>query len=396
MSLYCYNDEQFAFVSNSRVPSFDVRNLENFLVLISNKTFLLFDSVLNNTPFLVLLFLEVVPPPSLASFVALVTGTPERSLGVVVVVIGLLISTFFCDELVAQKKHNDHNFTIIYTTAIKHTPPSPPARMNQEEVFHVHQRVKIVGRDDEYGTVERIEGNKLKVKPDDPLKKWNLRSKDHFTAAFIDSITASAATLVPPLLPTSDGKPKSEGTIDRPKTTRKPKYEETTTTLLPTPPPVLATLGTSIVEGIDRDWNSSKDVYFPPCFTNKSVKEIPKIDAATGTVEWNGKSFTTSAWLEQLHVWEISFPNIKDPVTKSTRWEKPTDKHTTRECNIDYCWNSMDQRTLPSRWKDIFRVDMWGNVVSIRASNNSLTKFDVDHAFPWSRGTICRQHKPSI
>ena len=229
--------------------------------------------------------------------------------------------------------------------------------MINQEVFHVNQRVKFVGPPDhnETGIVVRIEGNKLKVQPDDPLKKWNLRSKDHFTAAFIENISSAATTSVPPPPPTSP----------------------------------------SVVEGIDRNWNSSKDIYFPPCFTNKSVKEIPKIDASTGTVEWNGKSFTTAEWSRQLIVWETSFPNIKDPITKSTRWEKPGVKHTTSVVNIDYCWSNLDQRVLPSRWKDIFRIDMWGNVVSKLASNNSLTKFDVDHAFPWSRGTIY-QHTYTI
>ena len=258
--------------------------------------------------------------------------------------------------------------------------------MNQE-LFHVDQRVKFVGPpyDGETGVVVQVVGNKLKVKPDDPSKKWNLQSKDHFTAAFIESISSTSTTAV-----RKSGKPKSEDeTIpdkkDRPKSTRKSKAEETTTaTPPPPPPPTLSTLG---VGGIDRDWNASREVHFPPCFTNKSVKEIPKIDSITGIVEWNGRSFSRQEWLHQLHLWETSFPNIKDPVTKNTRWEKGSDKHTTSESNIGYCWSHLDQRTLPSRWKDIFRIDMWGNVVSRLASNNSLTKFDVDHAFPWSRGT---------
>lgn len=105
--------------------------------------------------------------------------------------------------------------------------------MNQE-VFQEGQRVKFVGPPDDglLGTVLRVEGDKLKVKPDDSSKKWNLRSKDSFTAAFVESITAAATTTTVFRKPAAGGKPKSEGTIAVPKdppakTTSKSKSEET-------------------------------------------------------------------------------------------------------------------------------------------------------------------------
>ena len=51
-----------------------------------------------------------------------------------------------------------------------------------------------------------------------------------------------------------------------------------------------------------------------------------------------------------------------------------------------WCGGSAGNRVNWTEWMEDFRVDMYGNVVSIHASDGALCKFDVDHIFPWSRG----------
>jgi len=44
---------------------------------------------------------------------------------------------------------------------------------------------------------------------------------------------------------------------------------------------------------------------------------------------------------------------------------------------------------IPSPWNQKYRVDPYGNVVSLKgAARNSVTGFQVDHVFAWSRGGL--------
>ena len=80
-------------------------------------------------------------------------------------------------------------------------------------------------------------------------------------------------------------------------------------------------------------------------------------------------------------------------------------QYRTRQCKaeVSYCWEAMDQSAIPQAWKkvaegslpekilDAFRVDLFGNVVSNKASAKAVCAFEVDHVFPWSRGGCSRQ-----
>ena len=51
------------------------------------------------------------------------------------------------------------------------------------------------------------------------------------------------------------------------------------------------------------------------------------------------------------------------------------------------CWSKLPiVHDLPSKYRDVFKVDMYGNVVAKAAEDGALCFFDVDHVFPWSRG----------
>eukprot|EP00959_Pyramimonas_sp_CCMP1952_P144668 3027752-Pyramimonas_sp.AAC.1 len=67
-------------------------------------------------------------------------------------------------------------------------------------------------------------------------------------------------------------------------------------------------------------------------------------------------------------------------------------KETSNEKNILVCWNEL-RHTHPcigTKWQNEFRVDMYGNVVANPVAKTAydlaITKMDVDHVFPWSRG----------
>lgn len=139
------------------------------------------------------------------------------------------------------------------------------------------------------------------------------------------------------------------------------------------------------------EWNTSRDTPFPPEFTKKSLVEMPE-ELQGGGVMWRGQQFAAAEWRAKLQLWEIRYPNIAIKEGKLTKTTHETCTHrcaqTTNKMTIQYCWDSLPQshHCIASKYKDKYRVDMYGNVVSIEASDGALCKFDVDHIFPWSRG----------
>jgi hypothetical protein len=143
--------------------------------------------------------------------------------------------------------------------------------------------------------------------------------------------------------------------------------------------------------GSELQWNASEDVAFPPEFTKKTIVELP-LTLSNGRVVWNGREFTKEKWTECLTMWDLKYPNIsvkKGKITHTTH-ESSSFRctQTTNQATIKFCWDSLPHthRCIPSKLMDRFRVDMYGNVVSIEASDSAVCKFDVDHLFPWSRG----------
>ena len=138
-------------------------------------------------------------------------------------------------------------------------------------------------------------------------------------------------------------------------------------------------------------WNESKDVSFPPEFTRRSLVEMPMY-VAENKITWNDHAFTSTEWQAQLDTWNRKYPNIsvKKGNSTHTTHESSTfrSSQTTSNEMIAFCWDSLRHThpCIPSKFSDKFRVDMYGNVVSIDSSDGALCKFDVDHIFPWCRG----------
>jgi len=163
-------------------------------------------------------------------------------------------------------------------------------------------------------------------------------------------------------------------------------------------------------ESKSHQWYGDEARDFPPCFTRGTFSLIRRV-TEEGNIEWNGHTYTHEDWKKQLAVWYKACPNIVrkksaelDDKHDCTPYETSAQrtKATNNPINIDYCWSSMKRIDYPSSWSsktmvrkffDDFRVDMWGNICSNHefCYNESLTKFDVDHLFPWCRGGRSRQ-----
>jgi hypothetical protein len=163
------------------------------------------------------------------------------------------------------------------------------------------------------------------------------------------------------------------------------------------------------------DWPEwcTEDASFPPEFSGKKLTLLAKYVASPREiVEYDGKTFGLRSWNSELEAMSARYPNLKrvDNRVAYTKHENTAFRgKQTGDKNIRaMCWDKLqdanrdlfrrvDDETGQSNelgdgnFKDFFasrfRLDMWGNVVSIEAtSDGALTFFDVDHLFPWSRG----------
>lgn len=139
-------------------------------------------------------------------------------------------------------------------------------------------------------------------------------------------------------------------------------------------------------------WNESNEVYFPPEFTNKTLSEMAVYNSDSCTYEWVNKSYSRQEWKQKCLSWDRNYPNIVERTGGEKRTLHETMSYrsskTTNEDVIQWCWDSLSQSNedIVSKFRNQFRVDMYGNVVARSASDGALCKFDVDHLFPWSRG----------
>lgn len=144
-------------------------------------------------------------------------------------------------------------------------------------------------------------------------------------------------------------------------------------------------------------WWADKETPFPPMafggFSDKSVRQLAIVDG--NHVSWHGQVFSLDEWAHKLHEWETAFPNIvrqSASGAKSTFHETEADrcKATTNADNVNVCFAMLPgtNHFIGSKWSEMFRVDMYGNVVANRLlfSDSALCAFDVDHIFCWSRG----------
>jgi len=154
---------------------------------------------------------------------------------------------------------------------------------------------------------------------------------------------------------------------------------------------------------IAGEWYEDEKRDFPPIFTKGTLKLFPEIrvnDNGEKTYYWDGseKGYTEVEWEEK---WTSQFPNIKraDGSTPQETLLFRT-QQTTNKKIIENAWADLGKTSIPypHHWSnkvkgfmDKFKCDMYGNVISIEADNNALTKFDIDHIFPWSRGGRSRR-----
>ena len=168
----------------------------------------------------------------------------------------------------------------------------------------------------------------------------------------------------------------------------------------------------AVVEVEDRDASSHateaakwhKDG-FPATFFRRS-QQFVREDAEKNTFVWGTE--VVARCREEFDDWaralEQAFPVRYDGRTRPHPSE--TLQYRSKQCKAEEesCWNSLDRHaishawkrampgtSLPSRVKENFRVDAFGNVVSITAKSKAVCAFEVDHVFPWSRGGCSRR-----
>ncbi len=154
---------------------------------------------------------------------------------------------------------------------------------------------------------------------------------------------------------------------------------------------------------IAGEWYDDEKRDYPPIFTSRTLKLFPEIklnEKGEKMYYWDqqGDGYTEIEWKEK---WSRQFPNIKRP-DGSTPQESLLlrSQQTTNKKVIENAWADLGETSIPypHHWSnkvksfmEKFKSDMYGNVISINADNNALSKFDIDHIFPWSRGGRSRR-----
>ena len=154
---------------------------------------------------------------------------------------------------------------------------------------------------------------------------------------------------------------------------------------------------------IAGEWYEDEKKDFPPIFTSRTLKLFPEIkvnEKGEKMYHWDHEDYgyTEAEWKEK---WGRQFPNIKRP-DGSTPQESSSFKsqQTTNKKVIDNAWADLGKTSIPypHHWSNVvktfmdkFKSDMYGNIIHRDADNNALSKFDVDHIFPWSRGGRSRR-----
>jgi hypothetical protein len=115
------------------------------------------------------------------------------------------------------------------------------------------------------------------------------------------------------------------------------------------------------------------------------------------TVMWAGQSYSAPQWEAMQARWELQYPKLEHHPSE-------TPAHRTAQTGapeiLDHCWAQLARlpatlfgggdahRMHPEHRKclDIFRVDMFGNVVARDAEDGAVCALDIDHVLPWCRG----------
>ncbi|GMI41659.1 hypothetical protein TrCOL_g12790 [Triparma columacea] len=120
-------------------------------------------------------------------------------------------------------------------------------------------------------------------------------------------------------------------------------------------------------------------------FTADSLREVP-VRSDRGSLTWNGTFYTAQQFEKLLNEWRKKFQE-GSPFESSSYKAKTLEKLT--EWAFQNCAKIENDVINFETTKVKFRVDRHGNVVGGKGTGNfSITKFDVDHIFPWSKGGL--------
>jgi len=160
----------------------------------------------------------------------------------------------------------------------------------------------------------------------------------------------------------------------------------------------------------DPQWPDGLPKEFARIYKGVRRSQMFVLEGSDSRFTWGGEVIASNPtefrdWAKDL---EKRFPP-KFNGTDRPHWHpSETLLYRTRQCKaeVSYCWDAMDSFAIPGAWKqvalgrgvplprriqDAFRVDLFGNVVSNKASAKAVCAFEVDHVFPWSRGGCSRQ-----
>ncbi|GMH93391.1 hypothetical protein TrST_g7451 [Triparma strigata] len=138
---------------------------------------------------------------------------------------------------------------------------------------------------------------------------------------------------------------------------------------------------------LNQPFPMASDFLDPDCtFTDKSLREVP-VQSEDGEVTWNGIKYRDREDFENLilKTWRKVFKGnsaMESSSYKTNRLKAET-QWAFDECVKIKNKDVIDFETTEPK----FRMDRHGNVVAF-GGNGSITKFDVDHIFPWSRGGL--------
>jgi hypothetical protein len=146
-------------------------------------------------------------------------------------------------------------------------------------------------------------------------------------------------------------------------------------------------------------WAAGKNEGYPPELGGVYQKEA-RVGACVRVdkdgVQWWSDNRIGSR--EEYEKWAAALDNKYPRLDK--HWCE-TVQYRTAQCKKarDYCWNKLDRHTLGKVWQDrtklalpsrlgadLFRVDMFNNVVMNECSTKAVCAWEVDHIFPWARG----------
>ncbi len=102
------------------------------------------------------------------------------------------------------------------------------------------------------------------------------------------------------------------------------------------------------------------------------------------TFAWNGSTYMKEEWDKNIADMKARFTIIP---------EKIRSKIPNKNDKLN-CWDQIAGQSVsggkysgvPAAFLGKFRIDMYGNAVHLKSSNEAITSFDVDHIFPRSRG----------